>query len=223
MTAKPRFDPTEPSYECRFGGPDEPDGAVGGILRQMPELTPHAASLQRLIDGLRHQYLYEYHDWLATSSAEGGRYRPFRKLADNWDPDEEPVTGYDAYAAHQLTEREWREWWDLHFAKPRAANGNRARNPGRFRGDKIDPPLGRPPVAALYHRVNRWWRETVGTPFRPDFSGVVSAANDSDRMSEINPAARLFVLLAQEADHHLTVDHCRRVHTEEGRRQNTAK
>ena len=118
----------------------------------------------------------------------------------------------------------WRDHWDEYFAKPLSATGNRARNPGRFRDlPNNGPPLGKPMLAAIYHRLNRWWRAELDTPFRPNFVGIASADIDAARMPHLNPAARLFVLFAQEVDWRFTVAHCARVDSEEARRQRAKK
>lgn len=205
---------------------DEPaDAAVAFIIEQVwgdgdgPDLEPHRTSLALCLSEARAAYLMEYWDWLGRSAPEGGSHRPHRDERLN-PGDESP---YD-YGEHSAAPGAWRDHWDAFFAKPVSATGNRARNPGRFRDlPNNGPSLGKPMLAGIYHRVNRWWRAELGTPFRPNFDGAASADTDHARMPHLNPAARLFVVFAQEVDRRFTVAHCARVDGEEARRQRTTK
>ncbi len=63
-----------------------------------------------------------------------------------------------------------------------------------FRGTKI----AKAPLVSVYHICNRWWRRTTGEAFWPDFR-TIAAGPDSKNMPLLNDAARLFLLVAQDA------------------------
>jgi hypothetical protein len=205
---------------------DEPaDAAVAFVIEQALgegdgiDLEPRRASLAGCLSDARECYLMEYWDWLGRSRREGEPHRPYRDERHN-DGGSSP---YD-YGEFRAPPSAWLDHWDQFFAKPVSATGSRARNPGKFRDLKEhDPPLGKPMLAGVYHRLNRWWRAELGTPFRPNFDGMASADTDHARMPHLNPAARLFVLFAQEVDRRFTVAHCARVDSEEARRQRAGK
>ena len=77
-------------------------------------------------------------------------------------------------------------------------------------------PLAKPPLATTYRLINSWWRTTLKKPFCPDFRvrDYLSDDTESERMDLVNPAARLFILIAREVDPHYTIDHCRKVDEE---------
>lgn len=208
----------------RFYGEEAAEG-VASILDSMaafdngPDLLPHRTSLIACLRHARECYLMEYWDWLGRSTSEGSDWRPHRDERKN--PGDTSPYDYGEFSAPPDA---WQTHWDEFFAKPIAANGNRARNPGTFRGlENNGPPLGKPMLAGVYHRVNRWWRGALGIPFRPNFDGMASADHDLERLPHLSPAARFFVLFAQEVDPRFTMEHCARVNSEEARRQRTEK
>lgn len=212
-----------PEWERLYG--DDADEAVAVILENMavfddaPDLLPHRASLTACLRDARECYLMEYWDWLGRSTREGSDWRPYRDERRN--PGDTSPYDYGEFSAPPDA---WQAHWDEFFAKPIAANGNRARNPGTFRGlANIGPPLGKAMLASAYHRLNRWWRAAPGSPFRPNFDGMASADTDRERLAHINPAARLFYLFAREVDMRFTMEHCARVDSEEARRQRATK
>lgn len=221
-----RDEPPAPSAYPEWGDLyDEGVDSVGFIIGAMAQdedgldLEPHRASLARCLSEARECYLMEYWDWLGRTEREGSSHRPHRD--ERLNPGETSPYDYGEFGAPPGA---WREHWDEFFAKPISATGNRARNPGRFRDlPNNGPPLSKRCLAAIYHRVNRWWRATLGTPFRPNFDGMASADTDHARMPHLNSSARLFVLLAQEVDQRFTIAHCARVDSEEARRQRTGE
>ena len=84
---------------------------------------------------------------------------------------------------------DWPAWWASIW-------GRRRSNPGMFLGTKI----AKAPLVAIYHLCNRWWRRTTGEAFCPDFRAIDVKVPDAKNMPHLNPAARLFLLVAQDAD-----------------------
>ncbi len=96
----------------------------------------------------------------------------------------------------------WAGWWKLNWGRARS-------NPGCFRGTRI----AKPPLVEIYYIVNEWWRRTTGTAFFPDFRTINVKVPDAKNMPHLNPAARLLLLVAQDADpSHYNCDLCSRVH-----------
>lgn len=179
-------------------------------------LRGQAEELAKLIDRLREHYLVEYWDWLCRSMPEGSDWRPHKTARRNWRVGEGPPFDYSAFRDDL---EPWSTFFDAHFAKKISPTGNRARNPGRFRGDRRYPPLSKPALASIYHELNRWWRKHLALPFRPNFDGNEAADTDHARLPHLNPAARLFLLVAQAVDMRFTALDCARVAVEEARRQ----
>ncbi len=203
------------------------DGPAGPGM----DLGPHEDSLRRLIEHARWTYLEEYSDWLRRAEPEGSPWRPSRRVGAeaNLHRTTEPEARYD-YGADANSGWEtfnWSEWWNEHWSKPVSKTGRRARNPGRFRGDppNVQPPLGKSPLVTTYHLVNRWWRTVLKDAFRPSFDRLESCDAKlplRKMMPELNPAARLLILVMFEVDARCTLEHCRRVHEENSRDQDTS-
>lgn len=61
--------------------------------------------------------------------------------------------------------------------------------------------------------TNRWWRQTTGLPFNPDFGAQYSADTDAARFQYLKPDAQIFLLIAQDAGgRRYNCDLCGRVH-----------
>ena len=94
----------------------------------------------------------------------------------------------------------WAGWWKLNWGRPRS-------NPGCFRGTRI----AKAPLVEIYHLCNEWWRLTTGTPFHPNFDGI-EPGPDEENLPTMNPAGRLFLLIAQDSDRRYSSDLCAKVH-----------
>ena len=95
----------------------------------------------------------------------------------------------------------WEAWWRENWGKEPG-------NPGLFRGTDI--PM--PPLVAIYHLVNRYWRDEMGLTFNPDFTGRHGGKTDAKRFDDLNRAAQIFLLVAQDAWPQYNSDLCERVH-----------
>jgi hypothetical protein len=105
---------------------------------------------------------------------------------------------------------DWDEWWTSIWGRLRG-------NPGRFRGSDVP----KAPLLAIYYMCNRFWRYTQHQAFWPDFRKAEAYATDADAIPDLNPAARFFLLVAQDADRKYNCDLCARVHDANYRSLNT--
>jgi|GEM_PF-6208382 len=181
------------------------------ILEQMnePALWAHADAMRWLVHEASRTHRLVLGDWLRRNEAEGSEWRPHRQLEKNYNPDQ-PAHDYD-YGEHAGAGLEdWDRWWRENWGRGRG-------NPGRFHHRRD---MAKPPLVAVFHLVNKWWRRVLREPFHPDFSEAgthdprtgESPSNDAGRLPRLNRAARLFVLVAQEMDPRYSVDLCKRVH-----------
>ncbi len=134
------------------------------------------ASLAALLRRTRHTYRMALGDWLRRNDPD---WRAPRRLPRR------VKGGYD-YGGETM------EGWDEWFAE---IWGRKQGNPGRFRGTDV----AMPPLVSIYFMVNRWWRETTGLSFNPDFGAQHSADTDAARFPDLKPDARIFLLVAQDA------------------------
>lgn len=170
-------------------------------------------TLAQMIVAARMKFLDEDDDARRRAALEGSPERPYRKLERNWDDDGTPA--YD-YSEFQVDDPDvvWEAWWDEIFAKKVSPlTGTRARNPGWLRASgRGGAKLMKPPLVSIYHLANRFFRKVLGVPFFPIFKANDHAVSDSKAMIHLNPAARLFLLLAQAVDDRYSREHCKRVH-----------
>ncbi len=175
------------------------------------KLDEHRDALRWLLRKARRVHREVKSDWLRRNEDEGSEWRPHRRLERNIDPDE-PEEPYDygelAGGGLEGLDRwgrrdDWDVWW-------RGVWGRGRGNPGGFRGH---PGVPKPPLIAIYFVVNQWWRRVLHKPFWPDFtSGLDAADTDPERLAHLGPAARLFLLVANEVDKSYTADRCKKVH-----------
>ena len=185
------------------------------------DLEPHRASLIQCLIEARECYLVEYADWLARSTDEGGPFRPDRDEFLN--PGGASPHDYREFREPPGTRR--RHWDELHAKRP-SPTGRRSPNNGTFRGlPNTGPPLGKPMLAWIFHRLYRWWRGAMpDTPFGMNLDGIEGVDDTAtERFSNLNVPARLFVLFAFEVDQRFTISHCARVASEERRFLNVAQ
>ncbi len=138
--------------------------------------------LRHLLRDARHAHRMVLSEWLRRNDPD---WQPPRRLKDNVDPDG-PDYDYGDMAGVGLPD--WDDWW-------RECWGKAPGNPGRFRGTDI----AMPPLVAIYHLVNRWWRDVMHRDFHPDFTGQHAADTDAARFPDLNIAAQAFLLIAQDA------------------------
>lgn len=132
------------------------------------------------------------------------------------DPNEVRLLISLARLAHERCLSDWLRTNEPAYMEPPSTGpyakweNRRPKNPGRFR-DGSDLPA--PPLRAIYAICNEWWRAKVGTAFHCDFKAW-SLGDDYtglERLEFLNPAARLFLLIAGAVGEY-TPDQCRRVH-----------
>ncbi len=174
MTGKDEY--REVLYE-----PDDLGAAAQGIIDEMGIDLPLAA-LEALLRRTRHAHRMVLSEWLRRNDPD---WQPPRRLKDNVDPDG-PDYDYGDMAGVGLPD--WDDWW-------RECWGKAPGNPGRFRGTDI----AMPPLVAIYHLVNRWWRDVMHRDFHPDFTGQYAADTDAARLPDLNRAAQIFLLVSQDA------------------------
>ncbi len=150
------------------------------------DLDPEA--LVALLRATRHVHRMALSDWLRRNDPAWRvpRARPRGRR----------IYGADSGAGLE----DWDEWWAACWGRARA-------NPGRFLGS----PLAKAPLVTVYYLCNEWWRITTGTPFHPNFDGI-QPGPDKDNMLAMNPAGRLFLLVAQDCDRRYNSFDCARVH-----------
>lgn len=175
------------------------------------DLFPRRAELARCLDWVRRHYLETvYPEWLARETEQGSPWRPTKRM---------PRPANDIYRRWRPTRRdEDRQWNDL-WGKPDSLTGARRRKPSDFeRISNPGAPVGREPLVWIYHIIKEWWWRNVGRAFRPKFNRDENLPEFA-QIAMMNPAARFFLLFAQEVDHHYTSRHCASVAREEGRYQ----
>ncbi len=190
---------------------DDLDAAAQAITEAMGVDLP-VDSLQALLRRTRHAHRMVLSEFLRRNDPA---WKPPRRLKDNVDPDG-PDYDYGEDAGVGLDDvhhGDWRRvkgkwkwvdfgtgwdgWWKLNWGKPPG-------NPGLFRGTDVPAP----PLVAIYHLVNRWWRAEMRLSFHPDFVCQHSAATDAKRFPDLNRAAQIFTLVAQDCDPSYTVHLC---------------
>lgn len=70
------------------------------------------------------------------------------------------------------------------------------------------------PLRNAYVVIRAWWRRHVGKSFSPDFNFKKATRGTDERKSLnwFNPAARLFLMVAQELNTSYTPAHCHWIH-----------
>lgn len=157
--------------------PDSVPAAIAAIIDAMGMDLPVDA-LGRLLRNTRHAHRMVLSDWLRRNDPT---WKPPERL-----PDLPGEYDYGDLAGVGLDD--WDEWYRECWGRPRA-------NPGKFRGTDI----AMPPLVSIYHLVNRFWRGEMGLSFRPNFVGQEAADTDAKRFPELNAAAQIFLLVAQDA------------------------
>ena len=179
---------------------DDLDAAAQAIIEAMGVDLP-VDSLQALLRRTRHVHRMVLSEWKRRNDPE---WKPSRRLPLNQDG---PTYDYGDMAGMGLDDvrhGDWRRvkgkwqwvdfgtgwdgWWELNWGKPPG-------NPGLFRGTDI----AMPPLAAIYRLVNSWWRAEMGLRFHPNFTGQYAADTDAKRFPDLNAAAKIFLLIAQDA------------------------
>ncbi len=184
--------------ELPFNPKDDHAQAAQLIIEKMAEARIEAddprersldldgAALVVLLRTTRHAHRTSLSDWLRRNDPD---WKVPRAL-----PRGRRIHKYDEHMEG------WPEWWASIWGRARA-------NPGRFRGTNI----AKQPLAEVYRLVNEWWRVTTGTAFHPNFDGI-EPGPDADNLPTMNPAARLFLMIAQDSDRRYNSFHCARVH-----------
>lgn len=178
------------------------------------DLSPHRPLLSQMIIAARMTFLDEDDDARRRAAMEGSLERPHRRLERNWgDEDEAPAHDYSEFQVDD-PDTAWEAWWDEIFAKKVSPlTGERARNPGWFRvPGRGGAKLMKPPLVRIYFLVNQFFRRVLEVPFFPIFNANDHVVSDNKAMEHLNPAARLFLLMAQAVDDRYSREHCKRVH-----------
>jgi hypothetical protein len=147
------------------------------------DLTGHKASLDALMQEIAEVYDAALDDWKSRNSNKPfdpltGEGKPAKKLSRKGSKQAVAACDYgeDAGAGFSGT---WEEHWQRFY-------GRRAGHP--------TVGFNRVPLAPLevpYWMLRQWWLAKVGKPWRPTYA-------DGDNVSKMNPAGRLFLLVAQE-------------------------
>lgn len=135
-------------------------------------------------------------------------YRP--KLEDNYDPDEEsPPHDWSEYAAYQPTQADWDKIHERHYRRKPGPPGK-----SRTRQQRDGSDLPTQPLRNVYAVIRAWWRRHVGKPFSPDFNfkKVTRGTDERKSLNWFNPAARLFLMVAQELNTNYAPAHCHWIH-----------
>ena len=168
---------------------DDPRAAAQAIIEMMDMDIP-LDSLEALLRRTRHAHRMVLSEWERRNVPDS---QPPRRLPEGEGP------SYDYGEDFTPT---WEEWWKENWGKPPG-------NPGLFRGTNI--PM--PPLVAIYHLVNRYWRRVMRRTFNPDFGAQYSADTDVEAFELLKPDAQFFWLVAQDAGgSQYSCDLCGRVH-----------
>lgn len=167
------------------------DPASEAIVEAMGIDLPRG-NLHRLLREARHAHRLALSDWLRRNDPEWRPARGRTRSMGRYDYGEDTGVGLD----------DWDEWWKSIWGRPH--RGNR----GLFRG--TSKPVV--PLVFIYHLCNRFWRESMGLAFHPDFTGRYGAVTDLARFADLNDAARLFLLVSQDCDPTYNSELCSRVH-----------
>jgi hypothetical protein len=177
--------------------PDDSHVEAAHVIIEAMDLDLDKKALVVLLRATRHAHRMALSDWKRRNDPE---WKVPRAL-----PRGRRIHKYDEHMEG------WPEWWASIW-------GRRRSNPGRFRGTTVAVA----PLVEIYHLCNRWWRRTLGTPYRPDFRAINVKVPDAQNMPHLNDAARLFLLVAQDAGGPMyNCDLCSRVHDANYRRLDT--
>ena len=169
--------------------PDDLGAAAQWIIGKMGVDLP-LASLEALLRRTRHAHRMVLSEWKRRNDPE---WRAPRRLPEGEGP---------SYDYGEVFTPTWEAWWKENWGKPPG-------NPGLFRGTDI--PM--PPLVAVYHLVNRYWRRVMRRTFNPDFGAQYSADTDVEVFELLKPDAQFFWLVAQDAGgSQYNCDLCGRVH-----------
>ena len=184
---------------------EEPPEEVAQWIVDQIDVDLDVDSLARLLHRTRHVYREALGDWLRRNDPD---WQPPRHPKANVDPyydyGDMAGVGFDDRWVDRKTGKEyfgWDAWYQENWGR---AQGN----PGRFRGTDI----AMQPLVWIYFQVNRWWRDTTGRTFNPDFGAQYSADTDDARFPHLKPDAQIFLLVAQDSDRRYNCNLCGRVH-----------
>lgn len=230
------YDPSYPSWEELFNDADAPDNTGSLIARQMNKIErelptgqrscadwfDHVDGIQTTIDRARVIYFREYHDWLARNAPMGSRWRPHERLSRNHagQPDGPDWGEYEGQGWDRVPP--YAQVYDEDHMKPVAGTGKRGGKDGIILyglGNFSDRPVGIKPMRPVFHLINRWWRDELNRPFRPNFGDdkalTLPPEYDGQKIDaetraralrvnvdELNPAARFLCLALREVDYH---------------------
>ncbi len=174
--------------------PDDLYSAADAITSAMGIDLPED-ELRHLLRDARHAHRLVLSEWMRRNIDE---WKPPRHLPrasgvyDHYDYGEWSGLGFDDHRwIDRKTGKEyfgWDAWWRENWGKGLG-------NPGKFRGSDVPAP----PLVAIYRLVNRFWRDVMRLDFHPDFTGQYAADTDAARFPDLNLAAQIFLLIAQDA------------------------
>ena len=171
---------------------EPPEEAARVIIEQMGIDLP-LGSLEALLRRTRHTYRMALGDWLRRNDPA---WRAPRRLPRR------SSDGYDYGDMAGVGLPDWDEWWNEIWGREQG-------NPRLFRGTDV----ATPPLVSIYFMVNRWWRNTTGLSFNPNFGAQYSADTDAARFPDLKPDAQIFLLVAQDSGGRLyDCNLCGRVH-----------
>ncbi len=235
------YDPSYPSWADLFNDPDDLDNTAALVAHEMDKIErkvpkarrsgvdwfEHVEGIQSLIDRCRAIYFPAYLDWLARNAPMGSRWRPHERLSRNHanqpdGPDYTEMSGLGWDRVPPMIAPPWPVLYEEDHMKPLADSGNRQPKDGIILyglGNFSDRPVGIKPMRQVFHLINRFWREELGLPFRPNFGDdkVLTLPGTYDNMpigaetraqalrvnvDALNPAARFLCLALQEIDCH---------------------
>jgi hypothetical protein len=155
------------------------------------DLTSYRRQFRSLVADIELHHRLTLEDWTARTSPN----KPKRKLEDNWDKHEPGLFDYGADTGAGL--EDWDRFWMQHFHL----------SPGQTGASRSKPSLSLVPLSVVYVMLDEWWRRTLEKPFNPDYHGR-HRGGSLKHIAYFNPAARLFLLVAQSIDHQYTATHC---------------
>ena len=189
--------------------------AITHIVDEMFEfgldLRKHAPSLRRMFAYAERMYRETMEEHLRRNEPEGSKWKPYKNPKKNYSKDDiksgpDYDYGEDSNLGHDETYEEL--YADLH-GRPR-------QNPGVFHNSGGLP---RGPLMVIYRVVNLWYRHYLKEKFVPRFGPDRKENPETYKWEEVpgimvprNPAAHLFLWVANELDNNYKVEQCRLVH-----------
>jgi len=120
-----------------------------------------------------------------------------------------PPYDWSDYESYRSTQADWDEIYERHYQRKRGPSGKSKTKKQR---DGTDLPTI--PLRNVYIVIRGWWWRHVGNHFNPDFNfrKDTRGTDDRTRLNRFNPAARLFLLIAQDINTNYTPIHCHWIH-----------